>query len=120
MPTRTPAELAQRALQSGLDPATPAVAVEQATRKDERIIAASTADLPARLAAAAPPGPVLVMIGRVFAEYLRASEATVQNTASPRRSHALPRWAYRALAARVQFLGNAGHAATQIARALKA
>ena len=38
-------------MQAGLDPQTPAVAVERATRPDEHIVAATIADLPARLAA---------------------------------------------------------------------
>ena len=73
MPTKTLPELAANAVKAGLDPATPAVAVEQATRPDERVIAATIADLPARLAAAATSGPVVVMIGRVFADYVEAA-----------------------------------------------
>jgi len=38
-----------------------------ATRPDEAVIAATIADLPQRLAAATTGGPVVVMIGRVFA-----------------------------------------------------
>jgi uroporphyrin-III C-methyltransferase/precorrin-2 dehydrogenase/sirohydrochlorin ferrochelatase len=67
MPARTLGELAATAIASGLDPAMPAVAIVKATRPGETVIAASIRDLPARLAEA-PPGPVLVMIGRVFAE----------------------------------------------------
>ena len=72
MPAKTLPELVATALQAGLDPATPAVAVERATRADERVIAATIADLPARLAAEPPSGPVIVMIGRVFADYRRS------------------------------------------------
>jgi uroporphyrin-III C-methyltransferase / precorrin-2 dehydrogenase / sirohydrochlorin ferrochelatase len=75
MPTRTLPELVARACQAGLDPQTPAIAVERATRSDERIIAATTADLPARLAAEPPSGPVVVLIGRVFADYVAAANA---------------------------------------------
>jgi uroporphyrin-III C-methyltransferase / precorrin-2 dehydrogenase / sirohydrochlorin ferrochelatase len=67
MPARTLAELARIGIASGLDPATPAVAIVKATRPDEALVAAPIRDLPARLAEL-PPGPVLVMIGRVFAE----------------------------------------------------
>ena len=70
MPTRTLPELVAVALKRGLDPATPAVAVASATRPDERVIAARIADLPARLAAEPATGPVVVMIGSVFADYL--------------------------------------------------
>jgi uroporphyrin-III C-methyltransferase / precorrin-2 dehydrogenase / sirohydrochlorin ferrochelatase len=75
MPTKTLAELVASALAAGLDPATPAVAVERTTRTDERVIAAAIADLPARLAAALPSGPVVVMIGRVFADHVESATA---------------------------------------------
>jgi uroporphyrin-III C-methyltransferase/precorrin-2 dehydrogenase/sirohydrochlorin ferrochelatase len=73
MPGKTLPELVANAVQAGLDPATPAVAVERATRADERVIAATIAELPARLAAEAPSGPVVVMIGRAFADYVEAA-----------------------------------------------
>jgi uroporphyrin-III C-methyltransferase/precorrin-2 dehydrogenase/sirohydrochlorin ferrochelatase len=68
MPAKTLAAFAAAALARGLDAATPAVAVANATRPDETVIGATIADLPARLAAAEVAGPVIVMIGRVFAE----------------------------------------------------
>jgi uroporphyrin-III C-methyltransferase/precorrin-2 dehydrogenase/sirohydrochlorin ferrochelatase len=80
MPVRTLRQLVATARNAGLDPSTPAIAVERATRPDERIVAASIADLPARLAAEPPAGPVVVMIGRAFAEYV---EATVAHSHSP-------------------------------------
>jgi uroporphyrin-III C-methyltransferase / precorrin-2 dehydrogenase / sirohydrochlorin ferrochelatase len=70
MPAKTLPELVATAIRAGLDPATPAVAVERATRPDENVIAATIAALPERLAAMPPSGPVVVMIGRVFADYL--------------------------------------------------
>ena len=73
MPTKTLPDLVVHAVQAGLDPATPAVAVERATRADERVIAATIADLPARLAAEPPSGPVVVMIGRALADYVAAA-----------------------------------------------
>jgi uroporphyrin-III C-methyltransferase/precorrin-2 dehydrogenase/sirohydrochlorin ferrochelatase len=73
MPTKTLSDLVAAAVAAGLDPATPAVAVERATRADERVIAATIADLPGRLAAEAPSGPVIVMIGHVFAECVQAA-----------------------------------------------
>jgi uroporphyrin-III C-methyltransferase/precorrin-2 dehydrogenase/sirohydrochlorin ferrochelatase len=66
MPSKTLPNLVQAALKAGLEPKTPAVAVASVTRAEERVIAASIADLPARLAAEPPSGPVVVMIGRVF------------------------------------------------------
>jgi uroporphyrin-III C-methyltransferase/precorrin-2 dehydrogenase/sirohydrochlorin ferrochelatase len=74
MPTRTLSELVAKALAAGLDAATPAVAVERATRPDERVIGAAIADLPARLASAPPSGPLLVMIGRAFTDYVQANQ----------------------------------------------
>jgi uroporphyrin-III C-methyltransferase/precorrin-2 dehydrogenase/sirohydrochlorin ferrochelatase len=70
MPTKTLAELVAMATANGLDPATPSVAVERATRADERVVAAAIADLPTRLSAEPPSGPVVVMIGQVFANYV--------------------------------------------------
>jgi len=82
MPARTLLALVATAVGHGLDPTTPAVAVECATRPDERVIAAPIAKLPARLAAASPSGPVLVMIGTVFADYVQAARdgAAAQQT----------------------------------------
>jgi uroporphyrin-III C-methyltransferase/precorrin-2 dehydrogenase/sirohydrochlorin ferrochelatase len=73
MPVKTLPELVDRAVRAGLDPQTPAVAVERATRPDEHIVAATIADLPARLAAEPPSGPVVVIIGRVLAEYIESA-----------------------------------------------
>ena len=75
MPTKTLPELVARAREAGLDPQTPAIAVERATRADERVIATTIAELPNRLAAEPPSGPVVVLIGRVFAEYVAAANA---------------------------------------------
>ncbi len=82
MPTRTLPDLVAKALDAGLDPATPAVAVAHATRDDERIIGGTIAGLPALLAAQASTGPVVVMIGRVFSDY---AADTAQ--AEPRLAH---------------------------------
>jgi uroporphyrin-III C-methyltransferase/precorrin-2 dehydrogenase/sirohydrochlorin ferrochelatase len=63
MPVRTLATLVTRAVAEGLDPATPSAAVARATRPDQAAIFAPIGELPARLARAAMPGPVLVMLG---------------------------------------------------------
>ena len=68
MPVRTLGEFAANAIVAGLDPTTPAVAVCGATRRDERRIAGTIADLPERLAAADLHGPVLVLFGQMLAE----------------------------------------------------
>jgi uroporphyrin-III C-methyltransferase/precorrin-2 dehydrogenase/sirohydrochlorin ferrochelatase len=88
MPTQTLPDLVAAALKVGLDPNTPAVAVVSATRADERVIAAPIADLPARLAAEPPSGPVVAMIGRAFAEHLENATA-VSNSARGQPSAAV-------------------------------
>jgi uroporphyrin-III C-methyltransferase/precorrin-2 dehydrogenase/sirohydrochlorin ferrochelatase len=55
--------LIERLLASGMDPATPALFIESATRPDQRIIAAPLSDLPRQVAALGPLGPGLVLIG---------------------------------------------------------
>jgi uroporphyrin-III C-methyltransferase/precorrin-2 dehydrogenase/sirohydrochlorin ferrochelatase len=81
MPVKTHAAFAAAAIAAGLDAATPAVAVINATRPDETVIAATIADLPQHLAATAITGPAVVMIGRVFARAARA-DATNAPSAS--------------------------------------
>jgi uroporphyrin-III C-methyltransferase/precorrin-2 dehydrogenase/sirohydrochlorin ferrochelatase len=55
--------LVERLLKEGLDPATPAIAVERATWPDERRMAAPLAQLPNQLAQAQMAGPCLILIG---------------------------------------------------------
>jgi uroporphyrin-III C-methyltransferase/precorrin-2 dehydrogenase/sirohydrochlorin ferrochelatase len=76
MPTKTLAALVAKAVEQGLDPLTPALAIARATRPDQAVVAAPIGELPARLAQAALPGPLLVMLGRVFSE-----QAGAQNVA---------------------------------------
>jgi uroporphyrin-III C-methyltransferase / precorrin-2 dehydrogenase / sirohydrochlorin ferrochelatase len=83
MPIRTLPELIATAMQAGLDPATPAVAVERATRPGEHIVTATIAELPARLGVEAPFGPVVVLIGRVFADYLENAAAEAISAPEP-------------------------------------
>jgi uroporphyrin-III C-methyltransferase/precorrin-2 dehydrogenase/sirohydrochlorin ferrochelatase len=66
MPVRTLAVLVEKATAEGLDPRTPALAIARATRPDQAVVSAPIAELPARLAQAELPGPVLVMIGHVL------------------------------------------------------
>jgi uroporphyrin-III C-methyltransferase/precorrin-2 dehydrogenase/sirohydrochlorin ferrochelatase len=75
MPTRTLAVLVEKAIGEGLDPSTPALAIARATRPDQAVVAAPIAQLSARLAQAALPGPVLVMIGNALGEKAAAVEA---------------------------------------------
>jgi uroporphyrin-III C-methyltransferase/precorrin-2 dehydrogenase/sirohydrochlorin ferrochelatase len=81
MPTRTLAEFVATATKEGLDPDLPAVAVARATRPNQAVVAARIADLPSRMAVAALEGPVLVMIGQVFAEQVAAVAAPLKRGA---------------------------------------
>ena len=67
MPKNTMHAFVRTALDAGLDPATPALAVTDATRPGEASMAATVAELPARLDALQPRGATLVMIGRTMA-----------------------------------------------------
>jgi uroporphyrin-III C-methyltransferase/precorrin-2 dehydrogenase/sirohydrochlorin ferrochelatase len=73
MPMRTIGEFARRAIESGLAPQTPAIAVSRATRPDERVIASTLMDLPARIAQESVAGPLLVLVGAVLADCDAAS-----------------------------------------------
>lgn len=84
MPARTLAALAAKAIEAGLDPATPAVAVARATRPDEEVVVATMATLPALVADRSPPGPVLVMIGRAMAEAALDTHVSTNEKASAR------------------------------------
>jgi len=76
MPKKTLRALSARAVEQGLDPATPAVAVANATRPDEVVVSGTIADIADRIDAAKLDGPALVMIGRVLAEVAENSEWT--------------------------------------------
>jgi uroporphyrin-III C-methyltransferase / precorrin-2 dehydrogenase / sirohydrochlorin ferrochelatase len=80
MPAKTLAAFAATAIARGLDAATPATAVFNATRPDEMVVSATIADLPARLAAGGNSGPVIVMIGRVFEHAATAAADTTSAT----------------------------------------
>ncbi|MFC0283077.1 siroheme synthase CysG [Camelimonas abortus] len=57
-------QLAQRLVEAGLDPGTPALLAERATCPDERVIRADIATLPQKARAMAARGPALVIIGQ--------------------------------------------------------
>src|SRR5262249_37448327 len=66
MPKRTIAELAAQAMERGLPAGTPAVAVADATRPGETIVAGTVADIGAKLAEISLRGRVLVFVGGVL------------------------------------------------------
>jgi len=67
MPAKTLAALIGRAIEQGLDPHTPALAIARATRPDQVAVADTACRLPSRLAEQNLPGPLLVMLGRALA-----------------------------------------------------
>jgi siroheme synthase len=75
--------LSARAIAQGLAPATPAVAVANATRPNETVVAGTIADIADRIEMDAPDGPLLVMIGKVLAEVGAATNSAVADVPSP-------------------------------------
>jgi uroporphyrin-III C-methyltransferase/precorrin-2 dehydrogenase/sirohydrochlorin ferrochelatase len=73
MPARTLAALVEKAVAEGLDPRTPAIAIARATRPDQQFVSAPIGELSQRLAQAALPGPLLVMLGHAFGAQETAS-----------------------------------------------
>ena len=73
MPKRTLGLLLSRAVAEGLPPATPALAVFNATRPEQRTVSASAADLAARVAEGGFEGPALVMIGEALRRHAGAA-----------------------------------------------
>ena len=68
MPIMTLAALVAKATAQGLDPATPALAIARATRPDQQVVASPICELGHRIAEAALPGPVLVLVGQACRE----------------------------------------------------
>jgi uroporphyrin-III C-methyltransferase/precorrin-2 dehydrogenase/sirohydrochlorin ferrochelatase len=79
MPKKTLRLLSEHAIAQGLDPSTPAVAVANATRPNEAMIAATVGTIAEKIEASALDGPVLVMIGRVLASAI-AQESSSDET----------------------------------------
>ncbi|WP_167737589.1 siroheme synthase CysG [Sphingomonas parva] len=73
MPRKTLGEFARKALAKGLDPATPAVAMANATRPDEARVAGTIADIDARAQALPAGAPVAILIGWVARDLAGAS-----------------------------------------------
>lgn len=82
MPTKTLPEFGARAMENGLDPDTPAIAVARATRPDEQVIVSTLKELPAKLAAEKISGPLIVLVGQALKDYDAASAASVIETAA--------------------------------------
>ncbi len=74
MAARTLGSVAARLIAAGLPGGTPAVAVENASRANERTLFATLAELPAALAAQGFDGPTLVLIGQVVLQARQLAE----------------------------------------------
>jgi uroporphyrin-III C-methyltransferase/precorrin-2 dehydrogenase/sirohydrochlorin ferrochelatase len=81
MPKKILSELSATAIARGLAADTPATAVIAATRPDQIVITGTIADIAERLEAAAPDGPVLVMIGRALAAAADNAGAVIESAA---------------------------------------
>ena len=68
MPKKTLRALSKRAIARGLDPLTPAVAVTNATRHDEIVVASTISSICDMTDAEPGNGPMLVLIGRALAQ----------------------------------------------------
>jgi uroporphyrin-III C-methyltransferase/precorrin-2 dehydrogenase/sirohydrochlorin ferrochelatase len=66
MPHKTLRELAVRAIAAGLDPATPAAAISNATRPNEMVLRSTVAQIADKLEAEPIGSPLLVLIGWVL------------------------------------------------------
>jgi uroporphyrin-III C-methyltransferase/precorrin-2 dehydrogenase/sirohydrochlorin ferrochelatase len=86
MPKRTLAEFRDRAVENGLPPDTPAVALSSVTRHDERRIFATISELPELVSRVDPHGPMLVLIGSGLAD--EAVSETRRAADAPQRSFA--------------------------------
>jgi uroporphyrin-III C-methyltransferase / precorrin-2 dehydrogenase / sirohydrochlorin ferrochelatase len=71
MSAKTLGALVEKAIAEGLDPQMPALAIARATRPDQAVIASAICELPGRLSQANLPGPLLVMLGRVFEDRMQ-------------------------------------------------
>jgi uroporphyrin-III C-methyltransferase/precorrin-2 dehydrogenase/sirohydrochlorin ferrochelatase len=80
MGVKTLEPLARRLLAHGMDSATPVLVVERATCPDERQIVGTIGTISTKVAAAAPAGPCVILIGDVFADalYLPRTQAKVE------------------------------------------
>ena len=72
MGLKTLPALVARLLQEGIDPATPAVVVENASLPTERRFGAPICEIPSVIAAAAPTGPCLLLYGQTLDHVLAA------------------------------------------------
>lgn len=78
MGVKTLEPLTGRLLSHGMDSATPAIVVERATCPDERRIIGTIGTIAAKVAAANPAGPCVILIGEAFADALQLPRTEVK------------------------------------------
>jgi uroporphyrin-III C-methyltransferase/precorrin-2 dehydrogenase/sirohydrochlorin ferrochelatase len=86
MGRKTLAEFSRRAVAAGLPATTPAVAIANATRPDESVVAAGIDALPLCVAGQVSAGPLLVIVGRV-AKAVRYGRTAGLSSGMPRARH---------------------------------
>lgn len=74
MPKRTLAAFLEKAIEHGLPPDTPAVAVYNATRPDQHVEGGTAASLARRVANASAAGPAIILIGEAVRAVVGAAE----------------------------------------------
>jgi uroporphyrin-III C-methyltransferase/precorrin-2 dehydrogenase/sirohydrochlorin ferrochelatase len=84
MGVQTLEPLTGRLLAYGMDSATPAIVVERATCPDERRIVGTIGTIAAKVAAADPAGPCVILIGEAFAAALHLPRTEVKLETRPR------------------------------------
>ena len=81
MPKRTLPALLDRAVEEGLGPDTPALAVFNATRADQAVVHGTATTLPERVAAAGLDGPAIVMVGDALGRGAQSAAADLERAA---------------------------------------
>lgn len=82
MASRTLPKVAAQLIAAGMDPATPAVAVENASKPNQRHLSGAIGEMPARLVAQEFGGPTLVIIGAVAAMAADSSASKEEEAAA--------------------------------------
>lgn len=87
MPRRTLAEFARRAIEAGLEPDTPALAIAAATRSNEAHVAGTITTLPGLAHSLPERAPVLIVVGQV-ARRAAPRKNLLPETVAPQRNFA--------------------------------
>lgn len=75
MATKTFAEFSQNAIEAGLDPLTPAIAIWNATRPEQAILQCALTEMSVALSREERSGPLLILLGEALREQLNGETA---------------------------------------------